>query len=110
MVVKHKSEEIIGGIDEIIAEGICKSELEKPKMEDGANKKDADMEVDVSELKESILMESNFVGSAGDFNAMQGVVMNNETMEDDGVEQRGGTGFLSSRAQKGWGETPKQKS
>ncbi|KAL6991758.1 hypothetical protein U1Q18_009869 [Sarracenia purpurea var. burkii] len=51
MVVKRKSEEIIGGIDEIRAEGICKSELEKPKMEDGANKKDTDMEVDVSEFK-----------------------------------------------------------
>ncbi|KAL6984538.1 hypothetical protein U1Q18_017916 [Sarracenia purpurea var. burkii] len=115
MVVKRKSEEIIGGIDEIRAEGICKSELEKPKMEHEANKKDADMEVEAtteaSHTREvsNPKSESNFVGSAGHFKAMQGVVMNNETMEDEGVEQRGGTGVLSFEAQKGWGETPKQK-
>ncbi|KAL6982283.1 hypothetical protein U1Q18_049306, partial [Sarracenia purpurea var. burkii] len=48
------------------------------------------------------------VGLVGHLNAMKGVVMNNEIMEGEGVEQRGGKGFLPSDAQKRWGEMPKQ--
>ncbi|KAL6955404.1 hypothetical protein U1Q18_043596 [Sarracenia purpurea var. burkii] len=47
MVVKLKYEETIDGSDETRAEGICKSELENPKVEDGANRKDAATEVGV---------------------------------------------------------------
>ncbi|KAL6955413.1 hypothetical protein U1Q18_040735 [Sarracenia purpurea var. burkii] len=47
MVVKLKYEETIDGSGETRAEGICKSELENPKVEDGANRKDAATEVGV---------------------------------------------------------------